>query len=77
MEHVAIEGVDDAHEFDEMHNALEACGFTLDEQDATRIVAGILHPETSTSFPTARITQSYDIEAVNVAADMFQVEQES
>jgi len=76
-DYVTIEGVDDAAEFDEMHNALDSCGFAPDEQDAIyKIVAGILHLGNVDFVPNGQDNAELtDPELANTAADMFQVEQ--
>eukprot|EP01043_Picozoa_sp_COSAG02_P010080 COSAG02_NODE_349_length_24073_cov_102.816092_6_plen_1343_part_00 len=75
-EHVAIEGVDDAAEFDEMHGALDSCGFSLDEQDAIfRLTAGILHLGNIDFIPNGQDNAELsDPEVANTAAEMFEVE---
>ena len=76
-EYVTIEGVDDAAEFDEMHGALDACGFSEDEQDAIfRLVAGILHLGNVNFIPNGQDNAELgDPEVANTAAEMFEVDQ--
>jgi myosin-6 len=73
---VAIEGVDDAAEFDEMHAALESCGFSPEEQDAIfEITAGILHMGNADFDPNGQDNAVLrDPDVVNTAAEMFQVD---
>ena len=75
-EHVVIGGVDDAADFDEMHHALETCGFSLDEQDALfKLVAGILHLGNVDFIPNGQDNAELaDPQVANTAAEMFEVD---
>eukprot|EP01043_Picozoa_sp_COSAG02_P009111 COSAG02_NODE_304_length_25204_cov_11.025095_17_plen_1285_part_00 len=77
-EHVVIEGVDDAAEFDEMYGALDSCGFSSDEQDAIfKLVAGILHLGNIDFIPNGQDNAELaEPDVANTAADMFDVDPE-